>query len=274
MRVRTRTWLSFIVVAGVLLMAGSWFSVFDPLENAILSATAPIESALQDGTRPVADFVNNLTDVNRLSDENQNLREQNERLTEEVARLREVETINQQLQQFLDIRAVRGGDVFVSADVFARDPSNIDDAIAIDRGRADGLEEGMVALTLQGSLVGSVTKVLDDMAWITLITDPGSASEAVIQDSRVEGVVVGAADGTLTMEFVEETADVKEGDLVLTAAVGGRYPKGELIGKVVEVERGAQELFQEVRVQPLADLSRLETVLVLKSFLPVEGIES
>lgn len=274
MRVRTRTWLSFIVVVGVLLMAGSWFSVFDPLENAILSSTAPIESALQDGTRPVADFVNNLTDVNRLSDENQDLREQNEDLTAEVARLREVETENQELQQFLAIRARRGGDEFVDADVILRDPSNINDAILIDRGRADGLEEGMVALTRQGSLVGSITKVLDDMAWITLITDPSSASSAVIQDSRVEGVVVGAADGTLTMEFVEETADVKEGDLVLTSAIGGGHPKGELIGKVVEVERGAQELFQEVRVQPLADLSRLETVRVLKSFLPLEEPES
>ena len=87
----------------------------------------------------------------------------------------------------------------------------------------------------------------------------------------MQGVVVGAADGTLTMEFVEETADVKEGDLVTTSGVGGRHPPGELIGQVVEAERAAQQLFQQVRVQPLADLSRLESVLVLTSFLPLEA---
>ncbi len=268
MRVRTRTWLSFVVLASLLFMAGSWLGIFSPLENAFLRITAPIESALQDVTRPVADFVNNLTDVNRLSDENQSLREENERLVAEAARLREVEAENHELRQSLEIRETRPEDAFVPADVIGRDPSNVRDVIVINRGIDDGLQEGMVALTRQGSLVGSVTRALDDVAWITLITDPGSASSAVIQDSRVEGVVEGAADGTLQMVFVEKTADVKEGDLVLTSAIGGRYPNGEVIGKVVDVEKEAQELFQSVRVQPLADLSRLETVLVLTSFLP------
>ena len=100
------------------------------------------------------------------------------------------------------------------------------------------------------------------------MTDQTSAISALIQESRVQGVVVGSADGTLNMEFVEETADVKEGDLVLTSGLGGDHPSGELIGQVVKVGRAPQELFQEVRVQPLADLTRIETVLVLTSFVP------
>jgi rod shape-determining protein MreC len=273
MHVRTRTWLSFVVVASLLFMAGSRFAIFDPLENAVLLVAAPVESALRDATRPVADFVNNLTDINRLSGENQSLREESERLTAEVARLQEVERELQQMRRLLDLRESRPEDSFVAANVFAHEPSNQKDAIAIDRGRADGLQEGMVVLTRQGSLVGSVSRVLENAAWVTLITDLTSAVSALIQESRAQGVVVGAADGTLTMEFVEETADVKEGDLVLTSGIGGRHPPGELIGQVVEVERAAQELFQTVRVQPLADLSRLEAVLVLDSFLPQEAGE-
>ena len=270
MHVRTRTWFGVVIVASLLFLAGSRFALFEPLENGALLVAAPVESALRDATRPLADFVNNLTDVNRLSGENQALREEEERLTEENARLREVERENRQLRQLLDIRPSSADEIFVGADVFARDPSNLKDVIAIDRGRADGLLEGMVVLTRQGSLVGSVTRVLDNVAWVTLITDPNSPVSAFIQESRVEGVVVGAADGTLTMEFVQETAEVKEGDLVLTSGIGGRHPRGELIGQVVEVEGTAQELFQTVRVQPLADLSRLEAVLVLMSFLPQE----
>jgi len=271
MHVRTRTWFSFVVLASLLFIAASRFAIFDPLESAVLAVASPIEEGLRDATRPLADFVNNLTDINRLSDENWELREENERLRAEIARLGESEIELRQLEQLVQIRGVKPADSFVAADVFAREPSNLQDLVAIDRGRSDGLEEGMVVLTRQGTLVGSVSRVLDNAAWVTLVTDQTSAVSAVIQGSRAQGVVVGSTDGTLTMEFVEETADVKEGDLVLTSAIGGRYPPGELIGQVVEVERTAQELFQSVRVEPLADLSRLEAVLVLTSFLPQEA---
>lgn len=270
MQVRTRTWLSVVVVASLLFLAASRFAIFDPLENTAQSLTAPIESALQDATRPAADFVNNLTDINRLTSENQTLREEKERLLAEVARLQEAEQELHQVQQLLELRGTGTGDSFIAANVFAREPNNLQNRIAIDRGRADGLREGMIVLTKQGSLVGTISRVLDDVAWVTLITDPSSAVSGLIQASRVQGVIVGAADGTLTMEFVEETADVKEGDLVLTSGIGGRHPTGELIGQIVDVERSAQELFQAVRVQPLADLSRLEGVLVLDSFLPLD----
>jgi rod shape-determining protein MreC len=91
---------------------------------------------------------------------------------------------------------------------------------------------------------------------------------AVIQSSRAQGVVAGSADGTLTMEFVEGTADVKAGDLVMTSGVGGSLPQGEVIGRVVDVSNPAQDLYQSVHVEPLADLSSLEGVLILTSFLP------
>ena len=271
MHVRTRTWFIFVVAASLLFLAGSRFAVFEPLESAVNAVAAPVESALGAATRPVADFVNNLTDINRLSDENRALQEENESLVAEISRLREVDRELQQLQELVNVRENRPGERFLAANVFAREPNNQQDLVAIDRGSADGLQEKMMVLTRQGSLVGSISRVLEHTAWVTLITDQTSAVGALIQESRVQGVVVGAADGTLTMEFVEETADVKEGDLVTTSGVGGRHPPGELIGQVVEAERAAQQLFQQVRVQPLADLSRLESVLVLTSFLPLEA---
>jgi len=270
MHVRTRTWLSFVVLAAFIFMAASRFGIFDPLENAVLVGASPVESALQDATRPVADFVNNLTDINRLSGENRELREENERLRGEVVRLREVETENQQLRNLTGIREARPEDSFIAAGVFARDQSNARQLVAINRGSSDGVREGMVVLTKQGTLVGSVTEVLDGASWVTLITDPSSAVSALIQESHVQGLLAGEPDGTLTMEFVQETADVTEGDTVITSNLGGGYPDGEVIGRVVEVERTAQELFQSVHVQPLADLSRLEGVLVLESFVPQE----
>ena len=268
MQVRTRTWFGFVVLASLLFLAASRVALLDPLENAALSVAAPIESGLRSATRPVADFINNITDINRLSNENASLREENERLTAENALLTEAEQDLRDLQGFLELRGIREGDILVQADVFATEPSNALQVIAINRGSRDGIAENMLVLSPQGSVVGTISRVLADAAWVTLVTDQTSAIGAFIQESRAQGVVAGSADGTLKMEFVEETADVKEGDLVLTSGVGGRHPSGELIGRVVEVERAPQQLFQEVRVEPLADLARLETVLVLSSFVP------
>jgi len=267
-RVRTRTWFVVVVCASLLFMLGSRFTMFDPLENAVLIIADPIESGLRDGTRPIADFFNNLTDVNRLSDENQSLREENERLRVQVAQLQGAESELSQLEQLNSIRESKPNDSFLAANVFATDTNNERRVVAIDRGTQDGVQEGMVVITRQGSLVGSVTRALDDVAWVTLITDPTAGVSAIIQSSRVQGVVAGSPDGTLTMEFVQDTADVKEGDLVMTSGVGGRHPPGEVIGRVAKVSSAPQELFQSVHVEPLADLDHLESVLVLDSFLP------
>ena len=271
MRVRTRTWFSFVVAASLLFMVASRFAVFDPLEDAVLTITGPVEAGLRDATDPLADFVNNLTDINRLTGENRALRDSNERLRVENARLTEAERDLRQIEQLLSVREGSADDLLVPASVFLREPGNLRAMVAIDKGKSDGLAEGMVVLTSQGSMIGSITNVLEHVAWVTLVTDQTSAVSAMVQSSRVQGVVAGGPDGSLTMEFVQETADVKEGDVIVTSGIGGRHPQGELIGQVVEVESSPQELFKSVHVQPLADLSRLEDVIVLQSFLPLEA---
>jgi len=271
MRVHVRTWFSFVVLLSLLFIAASRFGVFDPIDNAALTITAPVESALRNATRPLADLLNNVTDTNRLRDQNQTLREENERLKAQVAGLTGAQGELDQLRQLLNVRGSRPGDSFVRAQVFAREPGNLKDIVAIDRGRSDGVKEGMIVLTQQGSLVGAVTRALDGVAWVTLLSDPSSAVSAIVQGSGAQGVVSGSLGGAMTMDFVSAAADVKEGDLVVTSGLGGRYPPGEIIGQVTNVERTAQELFQSVRVQPLADLSRLDDVLVLASFLPKEA---
>jgi rod shape-determining protein MreC len=72
------------------------------------------------------------------------------------------------------------------------------------------------------------------------------------------------------MEFVGQAAAVKQGDTVVTSGLGGAYPAGLVIGKVTGVSGNRQEIFQSVTVEPLASLSRLETVLVMTSFVPIQ----
>ncbi len=126
----------------------------------------------------------------------------------------------------------------------------------------------MPVVTEGSTLVGTVTKLEDDHAWVTLVTDVDSAVSSLILESRDQGVVAGGYNRHLSMEFVDQDATVKEGDTVVTSGLGGTYPPGLVIGRVTGVSGHRQEIFRSVTVEPLASLSRLETVLVMTSFVP------
>jgi rod shape-determining protein MreC len=267
---RTGVWTLAVTALAVFLLVLSKAGVLGPLENVVLTVFSPLQNALTRVSEPVADFVSDIGRTDELSDENQALRAENERLNAEVARLRENEIRLQQLAQLLQVKEAHPDEQFLAANVFAREPSNVKEMVAIDRGKQDGVQDGMVVVTQGGSLVGRVARVFDDYTWVTLITDPNSAVSAMIQESRAQGVVSGSYSRRLTMEFVRQAVAVHEGDVVLTSGIGGGFPPGLVIGRVSAVQGSPQEVFKEVTVEPLAGLSRLETVLVLTSFTPLE----
>jgi rod shape-determining protein MreC len=267
---RTGIWTLAVMALAVFLLALSRAGVLGPLENVVLTVFSPLQEALTRVSEPATDFFSDIGHTHELADENQALRAENERLNAEVARLRENEIRLQQLSQLLQVKEAHPEEQFLAANVFAREPSNVKEMAAIDRGKRDGVREGMVVVTEGGSLVGRVTSVFDDYAWVTLITDPDSAVSAMIQESRAQGVVSGSYSRRLTMEFLRQTAVVHEGDVVLTSGIGGGFPPGLIIGRVSAVKSSPQETFQDVTVEPLASLSRLETVLVLTSFTPLQ----
>jgi rod shape-determining protein MreC len=267
---RTGVWTLAVMALAVLLLALSKAGALGPLENVVLTVFSPLQNALTRISEPAADFVSDIGHTDELSDENQALRSENERLNAEIARLRENEIRLQQLSQLLQVKEANPEQQFLAANVFAREPSNVKEMVAIDRGKRDGVREGMVIVTEGGSLVGRATSVYDDYAWVTLITDPDSAVSAMIQESRAQGVVSGSYSRRLTMEFLRQAAVVNEGDVVLTSGIGGGFPPGIIIGRVTAVQSSPQEIFKDVTVEPLASLSRLETVLVLTSFEPLQ----
>ncbi len=268
MNSRTVIWTAVVIVVSVVLISLSRSGLLGPVENAALTVVSPVQHGLRNAADPVADWLSKLTELDELSDENKELRAENERLKEEVARLRGSEILSQQLEKLLQVKAAWPEEDFLAANVLAKDPSNLKEVVAIDRGKRDGVQEGMVLVTEGHSLVGTVTRTLDDYAWVTLITDPNSAVSAMVQESRAQGVVTGSYSRQLTIEFVAQGATVKEGDMVITSAIGGHYPEGLVIGKVTAVQSTPQELFKRVALEPLASLAHLETVLVLTSFVP------
>jgi rod shape-determining protein MreC len=256
--------------AGLLLMALSGIGLVRPVENASFTLLSPLESLLRSIAQPFADTVVNYGDVRDLTAANERLRSENERLNAENARLQEAATRREQLERLLGVTTSITNQQFLAASIFARDPSNLRQYAAIDKGKDDGVKAGMSVVTEGQTLVGTVARVESGHAWVRLVTDADSAVSSRILESRAEGVVSGGYNRRLSMEFVGQAAAVKQGDTVVTSGLGGAYPAGLVIGKVTGVSGNRQEIFQSVTVEPLASLSRLETVLVMTSFVPVQ----
>lgn len=152
----------------------------------------------------------------------------------------------------------------LAAEVIAGDATSWFRTVTINRGRSDGIEPDMAVLAPQG-LVGRVIgrpAPAARAARVQLLVDRNAAAAALVERSRVGGVVVGDVGEMLRMDFVSALADVRVGDLVVASGLDGIYPKGFPIGEVVAVDRGTG-LYQQVRVRPAVDFSSIEEVLVV-----------
>lgn len=138
--------------------------------------------------------------------------------------------------------------------------------ITIDKGTLHGLQTDMAVLAPRG-VVGRVVVAGPRASRVQLLVDRNAAAGALIERSRAQGVVVGAGDDRLRLDFVSEISDVEVGDTVVTSGIDGIFPKGFVIGRVDAVEKNGPA-YRTIGIQPVVDFSTLEDVLVVLTPTP------
>ncbi|MBD5416713.1 MAG: rod shape-determining protein MreC, partial [Desulfovibrio sp.] len=143
-------------------------------------------------------------------------------------------------------------------------PNAVLDSITISRGYATGGRPGTPLVTHLG-LVGRVLKASPHASTALLITDPGSRVAVFGQESRAPGILMGKGKGReLEVNFVQRDASVKNGEILVTSGLDGKYPKGLPVARVVSVAPSDYTQFMAVAAVPLVDLQHLEEVLLLE----------
>ncbi|NJN93310.1 MAG: rod shape-determining protein MreC [Anaerolineales bacterium] len=232
---------------------------------------------LQEATTGVAQNVSGRLEENQnlqlLQARNAELEALNNKLMVDNVRLRELERENELLRQLLNYTRSNLQFSYQTTTVIGRsigvDPTNLLYFVYVNVGVRDGIAENMPVITDRG-LVGRVTAVGPNLAQVLMLIDPASAVNALIQNSRVTGLVRGNIDGTLIMERIPQDAKVNPGDIVLTSGLGGNFPDKLVIGQVTEVVNRDQDMFQTARIRPTVDFGKLETMLIITSFQPVD----
>lgn len=261
-----QTFIIILIAVGLVLMAlGGYFNAAATrLSGALVDAQAWLSLRYL----ALVDFLTVPREVVSLRRENAELRAEVARLQGRVIQLEQQVSEAQVLAALVDFARTNPENEYLGANVIGRDPSPFLHYVIIDAGSNLGIRPGMPVVTEQG-LVGRVEAVTSEAARVRLITDPASQVNVRLQRSNTEAILLGSITGELSLEMIPQDANVEIGDLVLTSGLGGGFPPNLLVGQVLNVRKLDYELFQQAVIQPTVDFSRLQYVLVITDFRPV-----
>jgi rod shape-determining protein MreC len=225
-----------------------------------VGAVTPLERVLVWVQTSTGNVWHNYFYLRGVRAENRNLKAQIERMSLEQVRIGQDADQARRLQALLAFK-----EQFISqtmaAQVIGSSGSEQSRSVYIDKGENSGIKPDMAVITADG-IVGKVLHAYPSTSLVLLINDQSSGVGAILEQSRLQGILKGTSAGEVALEKVMSDESVTPGEMVLTSGGDGIFPKGLLVGRVTKVGAGS-DLFLNIRVRPAADLSRLEEVLVV-----------
>jgi rod shape-determining protein MreC len=251
-----------VLAVGLVMTTGRDRGRGDLLARMLLEGLAPLQRASASVGGVFTRTWHGIGDIFHARTENIELRTQVRGLQEKLDGLGEIEIENARLRRLLDFRERLVGNL-VTARVIGYDATGLARTLVIDRGESDGVAKGAAVLVPEG-VVGQVFIVSSNAARVLLVSDHNSGVDAVVQRSRVRGIVQGTLEGGCQLKYVKRTDDLQVGDLLVTSGLDGIFPKGLPIGEIASIDRRGQGLFQAAEVRPRFAQRDLEEVLVTR----------
>ena len=265
-------WLFVVVVVAHLVLISAQARTergVSILESVVFGMFAEVQRAATSGVGTVQGTWDDYFALQEVRRENESLKREVEQLRIGLQEERNIARQARTLEEMLDLRREFPLQT-TGARVIGGGASSLFKSITIDKGTQDGVKSDMAVIAPAG-VVGRIVQPTARAAKVQLLLDSGAAAGAIVERSRVQGLVVGTGD-SLRLEYIPSTADIKVGDRLVTSGIEGifpappvikgQYPKGFVIGEIESLERGAGK-FTNVVVRPAVDFVSLETVLVV-----------
>jgi rod shape-determining protein MreC len=265
--------LSIVVACCVgLLIADSQFNLFSSARVYLNSIVAPIQYVADAPQRLFSSFSENIMTRQALVDRNQLLEKENLHLKADRLLLGQLQAENKQLRELLNSkRQFKYKRMITEVMSLRSDPFT--HQLLIDKGALNGVYLGQPVINEQG-VVGQVSQVGSTTSRVVLIVDASHGIPVRVQRNDVVAIVHGSgAWDQLKVPFVQSNADIKEGDLLVTSGLGGRFPAGYPVAKISRFEYKEGELYANVTATPVADLDRSRYLLLLWNDDPLAGAD-
>jgi rod shape-determining protein MreC len=239
--------------------------VTDHLKLALGSLFLPLSSLAGTAKQLPADLADDLLPRRELLQQINRLQQENQQLKVQALQDATMGLENEQLR--FQLRWLRQAPWKIKlANVIMRDPANWWRTVEIDLGSEQGVTNNLPVLTSDG-LVGRISAVWPTHSQVVLIGDPNCRVSALINNPAHDIGVVNAAgllDNTLAdLTYLSGTAVLKPGEEVITSGLGGVFPKGIPIGRILDSRQVEFGLYTEARVKLGANLGTLDQVGVM-----------
>ncbi|WP_416827500.1 rod shape-determining protein MreC [Ectobacillus polymachus] len=269
--------LIVLLVSIILLVALIGFSIKDRQklswpEQFVKDTVGVVQSVFEKPAHYVAGFFQNVEDIKATYEENKTLKANLDKYAELSSKVGELTKENEELRSILGKKdSLRDYDP-LQATVIGRNPDKWYDLVAIDKGSQQGVQKDMAVITDKG-LIGKVKDVSQFTSTVELlssVTRTNRISAVVQDDATVFGLIEGYDKDKQALLFtkIPSSANVKKDQYVVTSGYGGVFPKGLVIGKIVDVTPDDYGLTQTAYVKPEADINNIDNVIVAKRTMP------
>ena len=265
--------LGIVIVFGAFLLRALWTGGFSPMLAQLVGAvTTPFQKGAAYITEQVDGFFDNFADARALEAENEALRLKIAELNEQLVEFETYRQENQQLRQAVGLQEEHPDFELINASVIGRDYNDRFGSFTIDKGSYHGVQPRDPVVSAEG-LVGIVSEVGLTQCTVATIMDVAVKVGAVDNRTRETGIVSGrvelAEQGLCRFSYLDRESGISAGDLVITSGsdTEGMFPKGLVIGTIVEVAPETSGLSLYATIRPAADASTVRDVFVITDFL-------
>ncbi|KKS34258.1 MAG: Cell shape-determining protein MreC [Parcubacteria group bacterium GW2011_GWC2_42_12] len=265
----------FTIIAVILLLLVLHYSkLLNPVESFLVQGLKPASKVFYSFSFGLSQTYFDQTVKVDLAAELKEARATINRLIAENVELKFLKEENLTLRKQLNFLA-KSGERYLMANIISRGELEGDVAnsrsVVIDKGLRDGLFAGLAVVSFvgpgdssQGVIIGKIVNVKDNLAEIYLVTNKNcKLAAAILGEEKTSGIVTGELGLTSKMEFIPQTENIKEGDLVATSGLEQNIPRGLVIGRVTKVIKENNEVWQSATIEPQIDLDSLSVISVL-----------
>ena len=258
-----------ILVGVVALLFCLWILNFFvlPIKNTFYDLSLPIQKAFWNAGVSSSSFLGSLFNGVYLSNENENLKQENQKLLSQVLALQSITHGNQALS---DVSATCQNADFklLMVGIIGLDEN---DVLSINKGLLDGIVEGMPVINQQGVIFGKIFKVYKNFSQVILVSNKSSVINVKVQKDNIDaqdiyGVVKGSGGLNAYLDLVSISNNVSSGDIIVTSAIEKYFPKDLLVAKIIYNDRNDQEPFQQAQISLFLDIKNVDNLFVITNY--------
>lgn len=239
------------------------FTLEEPtlFQRVVMEVISPLQKGISDSQKSLSSLWENYISIVDTSKDNVLLKKKISRLESDLFGMEEIRQENLRLKRLLNYSS-EISEQRILAQVVGWDSANEFKVIRLNKGQKDGIQVMSPVITDQG-LVGYIYRVTENYSDVLTILDQNNRVDVLVERTRTHGIVEGVHNFKCALKYVMRNELIEVGDKLVTAGVGGVYPKGIKVGMITDIEKENFGMTLAVEVAPSVDFDKLEEVLVI-----------